>query len=66
MAHATRLVTGGKLVQEMRRCMWRDDARHAGVLEANIERSVFLRWLIEQRGGVMAVVYEPVKTGRRT
>ncbi len=60
-----KLVTDSKLVEEMRRCMWRDDARHAGVLEADIERSAFLRWLLEQRGGVTAVVYEPVKRAGR-
>ena len=41
--------------------MWRDDARHAGVLERDIERSVFVRWLLERRGGVGTVVHEPVK-----
>ncbi len=60
MTHA-QLVTDRQLVEEMRRCMWRDDARHAGVLEANIERSAFVRWLLERRGGVAAVVSEPVK-----
>ncbi len=45
--------------------MWRDDARHAGVLECDIERSAFVRWLLEQRGGVAAVVYAPVKRGGR-
>ncbi len=60
-----KLVTDGKLVEEMRRCMSRDDARHAGVLEADIERSVFVRWLLERRGGVTAVVYEPVKRAGR-
>ncbi len=60
MTHA-KLVTDSQLIQEMLRCCWRDDARHAGVGEADIERSVFLRWLLEQRGGVTAVVYEPVK-----
>ncbi len=61
MAHATRLVTDSKLVQEMRRCIWRDEARQALIAERDIERSVFLRWLLEQRGGVTAVVFEPVK-----
>ncbi len=65
MAHATQLVTGGKLVQEMQRCIWRDEARHALIAEGDIERSVFLRWLLERRGGVTAVVYEPVKRAGR-
>ncbi len=65
MAQATQLVTDSQLVQEMRRCIWRDEARQALIAEGDIERSVFVRWLLERRGGVPAVVSEPVKRGGR-
>ncbi len=58
-----KLVTDSKLVQEMQRCIWRDEARRALIAEGDIERSVFQRWLLERRGGVPFVVW--ARMGRR-
>ncbi len=52
-----KLITDRQLIVEMQCCLWRDEARRAGVAEADIERSVFLRWRVERGGGVRIVVY---------
>ncbi|HXU82490.1 MAG TPA: hypothetical protein VN914_13905 [Polyangia bacterium] len=57
MTDAQQLITDGVLIEEMKRAIWRDDARHAGVAEADIERSVFLRWRIARAGGPQVAVY---------
>jgi hypothetical protein len=52
-----RLITDGQLIEEMKRAIWRDDARHAGVAEPDIERTVFFRWRIARAGGPQVAVY---------
>jgi hypothetical protein len=51
------IITDRALVAAMQRAIWRDEARHAGVAEADIERSVFLRWRVAQAGGAQVAVY---------
>jgi hypothetical protein len=46
-----------QLIEDLKRAIWRDDARHAGVAEADIERTVFLQWRIARAGGPQVAVY---------
>ena len=57
MPNAVKIITDRETIAKMTRALWADEARRAGVAEADIPRSVFLRWRIEQCGGVMAAVY---------
>lgn len=37
-------------IEEMKRMLWRDEARRAGVREEDIERSAFWRWRLIREG----------------
>ena len=52
MTDAPQHIPDSKLIEAMKRAVWRDDARHAGIAEADIERSVFLRWRLVRAGRV--------------
>ena len=52
-----RLVTDSALVQEMQRCIWRDEARRLGFDERTVERLTFTKWRFTRGGGVPFVVW---------
>lgn len=56
MPNVKQSITTPALIDEMRRAIWRDDARRAGVAEADIERHVWLAWRIARAGGVGVVI----------
>ncbi len=50
------IITDRAIITAMTRALWADEARRAGVAEADIPRSVFLRWRVVRSGGVTVVV----------
>ena len=50
MPNATKLILDVRAVEQMKRSIWRDEARRAGVWERDIERTVFWRWRLIRDG----------------
>ncbi len=50
------IITDHTIIEAMTRALWADEARRMGVAEGDIPRTVFLRWRVEQGGGVAIVV----------
>ncbi len=51
-----KIITDRETIAKMQRALWADEARRAGVAEADIPRTLFLRWRVVRGGGVAVVV----------